>query len=172
MRWSIQELLRAWSYKKTYGNIFKKIFFTPVRVWKRLKVFLFWLFRGYTKEGLWDLNDLVLRDLEFRISKFIKYANMSYPGNYTSHSVWIRELIEFNMALNKMNNEFYTTLASDLPRKIVKTPTTIKGVQVDTWSVKYDEAVAIENRRLCEKQKENDTFVLEKLPLIIRDLWD
>lgn len=91
MRWSIEELISALRfYKESYWKRKVQYFFRYR--WRRFKVFVHWLFKGYTKEHLWDLNYYFYDVILFRLKKFKIYNINTYPAVFDSHVEWMKEL--------------------------------------------------------------------------------
>lgn len=156
MRWSIEELRMALGLYKSYG--FARWFIElPKRLWKRLKVFFKWLFKGYTDISIWDLKTYLLEVTIFRLDKFIKHSSMSYPYEFEDRQGWVETLKELYTLLIHMKDETYITSIfekySDIPTK-----------KVEEHKEELQDAYYY--------QKANDEMAAELFIKHFKDLWD
>lgn len=114
MRWSFEELFKAWKIRNAYT--FKEFIldFFP-RNWRKTGTFFHWLFKGYTKESLWNLDETFDQIILQRLKQFRKMERAGFPNEFNSQEEWNRKLDELiqrfddrSAALNRLFslNEF------------------------------------------------------------------
>lgn len=145
MRWSIEELIYSWSMYKEYNlyGFFRHFLHNRKR---RFKLFFHWLFKGYTKESLWNLDTFLEEGFIHKLRQYRKVELMGYPYNLNSQEEWYEILDIMIDSWQKMHDEFYLN-------------------QID-WDSKKD------MDELVQKQWDNDTKAMELFTKYFHALWD
>lgn len=167
MRWSIEELRIAFKLYRSFGfwNWFKEL---PKRVYRRTKVFLKWLFTGYTDVSLWDLGSFLEDIIIFRLGKFIKNKGMSYPTEFNNSEEWLNTLKEMRQAfINKRDNTFVSEAVESMgtTRELLEDDVGFYLRPLEDGDLKHFEEA-------CKKQEENNIKALDMLKKYINNLWD
>lgn len=144
MRWSFEELFKAWSmyHEPNMWEAFKRF---PRNTYYRFKLFFHWLFKGYAKQMLWSLDQTLIETFIQRLKQFQKHNNNSYPANLEGIQEW-RDIID--------------RLITGL--KVMKDETILDEILEDKSNLK----------EMYDKQEAYDKKTMELFVKHFRDLWD
>lgn len=175
LRWSIEELIYAWGMYSPWN--WRDFFLgVPRRFRKRVKLILHWLFRGYTLESLWSLNEYLMEIFIYRLKAFKNSRYMSYPGNLGSQEEWNEILDRMIKGFEVMKSE---ELAGDYP-EITSEPT-LKEVELELGGITIKATALASNltdrekeaiQRAGERQNKYDKETLELFTKYFHNLWD
>ena len=91
MRWSLEELRTAIRLYRKH-TFLKRLVYFPIYFIKGIRIFFFWLFKGYCKQSFYSLDIELLDMLSIRLKLFKKYNKHSYPTRFSSIEEWHKEL--------------------------------------------------------------------------------
>lgn len=171
MRWSLSELRYAW---KMRDPISIKDFFLglPKRWYRRTKLIFFWLFKGYTYEAIWDLDDYFINIFIERLKMFRKMRGVGYPCCFKNEKEWNEVLERLIKGFEIMQSE---ELAKDYPE--IKSLPRCKAVQINKFSgIVYKSNMTEEEEKTilaaAKRQQEYDEETMKLFVECFRNLWD
>ena len=153
MRWSIQELFMAISWKWS-GWWWRKLITSPHNIYRSMKTIMFWIFTGYTKESLWNLDNWFDKVILFRLQKFAAYDRMGYPGHDEADTVedWQKILDTMTEGFEEIVNETY----AEEHRKFADDKIA-EGLKFDEWNTPK-EVFEREQELYKKSQEKKDLF--------------
>ena len=163
MRWSLEELKDAWDLYKGFRDF-------PRNSWQRLKLVLFWIRFGYTKQFQWDLYANIEKEFIFRVKKFRDSERYGIPMDVTDEAEWTSILNEMIDTWEKMHNEYYLGLIEKVPS--VTEDIVIKGIEVKSLSFPRTEEQLKTMQNLVEEQRLNNARAFELFNKYFQNLWD
>ena len=169
MRWSIEELIKAWKYQYSFHfRWWQKLFFGWGSLWRSLKATVHWVFKGYTYEMLWGM-DYYLMDVIILKLKHFKDANKyGHPCDLQSDEEWHNVLSEMIDKFEKMRDTYYENMVLDT--EMYTEPSETEGYRTINFHRQPDDELV---RNTCYKaQRQNDEEALELFTKYFRDLWD
>ena len=171
MRWSIEELFKAWKYQYSFHfRWWQKMFFGWGSLWRSLKATIHWIFRGYTHEMLWHMDYYLMDVIIMKLKHFRDIDKLGHPANLESDEAWAAILNEMIDKFEKMRDTYYENMV--LHTEMYTEPSKTEGytaIKFRRQNDADDELV----RKICYKaQIQNDKEALELFTEYFRDLWD
>jgi len=171
MRWSIEELFKAWRIHTEFRFIYKVIKF-PINIWKNIKVTFHWIFKGYCKESLWSLDHTLMNVFIQKLTQFQKAGKMGTPMGVTEEE-WEDIIARLIKGFKVMKDEL---ILDDLTTSIMKLEDddvnfngkSVGGVVSFTRYGKSEDV----NMQIYQKQFDYDRATLKLFIRYFRDLWD
>jgi hypothetical protein len=165
MRWSIEELIKAWRYQ--YGFHFKwwrKIFFGWGSLWRSFKATIHWIFKGYTLEMLWNMDHYFMEVIIMKVKHFRNSRRSGYPSDLNSQEEWDAILDEIIDKFTKMKDTYYEEMLLD--SEIYTVPSETEGFRTVKFIHQKDDEII---RNMCYKgQRQNDE---EAIDLFVKYFW-
>ena len=164
MRWSLEELKDAWDLYRGFRNF-------PRNSWQRLKLVLFWIRFGYTKQFQWDLYANIGKEFVFRVKKFRDSDRYGIPMDVADEAEWTSILDEMIDTWDKMNKEFYL---GQIPLPELENADE-EGVddflnKIRNYSLTEEQLKTMKN--LVEEQRLNNARAFELFNKYFQNLWD
>lgn len=172
MRWSIEELFKAWKIHTEFRFIYKVLKF-PKNTWRRFRVLIHWIFKGYCKESLWGLDHTLMEIFIQKLTQFQKAGKYGLPMGMTEEE-WDDILSRLIKGFKIMSDE---TISSDIPTvamKLKDSDMTIGGIKSTGQSMtftRYGKSDDI-TMQLHKKQYQYDKETMYLFTKYFRDLWD
>jgi hypothetical protein len=166
MRWSIEELIKYWKYYRENSVYywFKNFFRNRKR---RFKLFWRWVFTGYCKESLWNLDQYFTEMTLFRLKKFREMNKSGHPSTM-SEEEWDEKLNSLIDKFEKLQSRYYETMILD--SKLYTVPSKVKGFTSVKFHKQEDHELI---SRLCyTAQNKNNEEALKLFSELYFNLWD
>lgn len=173
MRWSIEELVYAWKFYKEHNFMVWFIRF-PKNTWRRIKLLFHWIFTGYTRQSLWNLDKYLIDVIIFRLIKFRKSCKNSYPAELASVEDWNSILDDMIDKFIKCRDDYYSN-QEPLPKPIIKQiEVKINNIIKVVRNISFESNESEDKARLelYNLQDKNDREALELFCKYLYDLWD
>jgi hypothetical protein len=169
MRWSIEELIKYWGYyrERNIWSWFRYFFHNRKR---RFKLFWNWVFTGYCKESMWNLDEYFSQVILFRLKKFRGEKKFGHPTEMESIEEW-------DQTLDTLIEKFEILIDRKIEERAVHfEPITKKiefnGKMVDSWTSGGTEEQKEEIMKFYLEQAKNDEEAITLFAKIYFDLWD
>lgn len=115
MRWSVEELFRAWQYQYSFHfKWWKKVFFGWGSFYRCIKATIHWLFKGYTQEELWNLDKYFLDVIILKLKHFQKIEKCGHPNDFASIKDWEKMVDDIINSFEKMKYCYYEDMIPNL----------------------------------------------------------
>lgn len=168
MKWSIEELFKGLALyrEKGFWNWFVHF---PRNTWERIKVLTFWIFKGYVKSSVEELDYFLLDILIYRLELFSKLKRHGRPQGFNSDEEWDQHLELLVSMFKCKQGDCYISLRPKLEPHF--TDVEVLGKTLRGMSFKPTEEQRILIDSLNEKQETNNREVFEMFAKIFDSLW-